>query len=604
MTLTEVTLATLRATFASRDHRPSVDHWAALHDVASTLEAMSNGTAKDKVYLSAIDCGVGKSSTALAFARSLITSADPAHVDVGMIICVNRKREADNMAHQLADLGARVVVLTGDTVESVTAEDVARAQLLITTQQRVEQALDDDRRRTRPFADLETLYYRGAPRQVRVHDEAFLPGEAINLGRDVLGALLGPARRLSVDFNSALDDFMVTLKRTPLGGLITIPDWTEIPNVSVNSLLQELTEADRATSEWRGRDDGVRQEHQRAVKSLFFLAGRSARVWQDNQTGASVLAYRDTLPVDMKPMLVLDASGRVRQTYRDMKKQGLLVPLRPAVKDYAPLTIHWWKRGGGKAAFYTGGNELAKGIAETIAQQPDEDWLVVHHKPSRQVGDVERMVRRQLPRGRGQVSFCNWGNHLGTNEYGDVGHVILAGTLFMSLGHDVALTHLCKGRPMSQRFVDPADAELTQKGETADGVLQAISRGRVRKSDGKKCQPMQAYIIATSQSGMADILAEAFPGSTVVAWDPLKNADKSKAKAALDFVDKALADGQQWVPYAAIREAIKVPDKTNFRRDVLNHPTWKQGLLARRLEVDQPRGRPHGLRRAGLPVAA
>jgi len=74
MTLTEATLAILRTTFTRRNHRPSADHWAALHDVAMTLEAMATGTAEDKVYLSAIDCGVGKLSTALAFARSLITS--------------------------------------------------------------------------------------------------------------------------------------------------------------------------------------------------------------------------------------------------------------------------------------------------------------------------------------------------------------------------------------------------------------------------------------------------------------------------------------------------------------------------------------------------
>ena len=75
---------------------PAVGHWQALGDIAETLEAMANGTANAKIYLSAIDPGVGKSMTTVHFARALVSSS--AHRDVGMLICVGRLNEATAIA--------------------------------------------------------------------------------------------------------------------------------------------------------------------------------------------------------------------------------------------------------------------------------------------------------------------------------------------------------------------------------------------------------------------------------------------------------------------------------------------------------------------------
>ena len=53
--LTAPTLTSLRGYFEQATHRPSHGHWQALGDIAETLEAMANGTADAKIYLSAID---------------------------------------------------------------------------------------------------------------------------------------------------------------------------------------------------------------------------------------------------------------------------------------------------------------------------------------------------------------------------------------------------------------------------------------------------------------------------------------------------------------------------------------------------------------------
>jgi hypothetical protein len=86
--LTEAALTSLKAYFDHHDHHPSDDHWGARSQVVSTMEAMVDGTAQAKVFLSSLDCGVGKTTATIHFARALVAS--PEHRDVGMIICVGR----------------------------------------------------------------------------------------------------------------------------------------------------------------------------------------------------------------------------------------------------------------------------------------------------------------------------------------------------------------------------------------------------------------------------------------------------------------------------------------------------------------------------------
>jgi hypothetical protein len=176
--LTAPTLTTLRAYFEQATHCPSLGHWQALDDVAGTMEAMANGTADAKIYVSDIDPGVGKSMTTVHFARALVSSS--AHRDVGMLICVGRLNEATAIASALSISPDRLALLTSDlTRNAITATEPTNAQVLVTTQQQVERACDG-----RDFRDAAAFFYRGASRQVRVWDEAFLPGIAVTMDGD------------------------------------------------------------------------------------------------------------------------------------------------------------------------------------------------------------------------------------------------------------------------------------------------------------------------------------------------------------------------------------------------------------------------------------
>jgi hypothetical protein len=126
-------LTTLRTYFDTAGHHPSGPHWLALAAIAETMEAMAKGLCLPKVFLSAVDPGVGKSQTVVHFARALMAS--PAHQNVGMIICVGRIKEAVDLAHELAGGKQHVAVLTSDTdANALGSADTRDAQVLITTQ--------------------------------------------------------------------------------------------------------------------------------------------------------------------------------------------------------------------------------------------------------------------------------------------------------------------------------------------------------------------------------------------------------------------------------------------------------------------------------------
>lgn len=82
------------------------------------------------------------------------------------------------------------------------------------------------------------------------------------------------------------------------------------------------------------------------------------------------------MPEDLLPLLVLDASGRVRGTYEHMENHRLnVVRLQEAPKDYAPLTVHVWQKSGSKSGWADNGEELAEGVLNTIMTKPSEGSL-------------------------------------------------------------------------------------------------------------------------------------------------------------------------------------------------------------------------------------
>jgi hypothetical protein len=372
-TLSTTTMRTMRSYFDQQNHFPSVPHWAALKDIAETLESMAEERADAVVYLSAIDPGVGKTQAVAHFARALV--ADPARCDVGMIVCVGRIAEAKAFAAGLGVDRKNFAVLTSDiTANELGSEDATTAQILITTQQRIERLCQG-----RGFGEVAAFHYKGRPRLVRAWDEAWLPGLPLTLSYVDIFEVLKPIQRRCKAMEEGLLAFALDLRERTEGELMDVPDFVNGFGVSLFDIVESVT---------------LKEDQRQTLNAIRIMSGRAARVTREDHFGATALTYHDTLPDDLSPLLVLDASARVRHVYKFVEKhrQGVR-RLKEAVKRYDPLKVSLWKTSGGKTSFSERGDELVKGIVKTILTKPDERWLIVAHKKSGRSPDIEMKLK-------------------------------------------------------------------------------------------------------------------------------------------------------------------------------------------------------------------
>jgi hypothetical protein len=302
-------------------------------------------------------------------------------------------------------------------------------------------------------------------------------------------------------------------------------------------------------------------------------------VRRDGAYGNTVLDYRETLPEGLAPLVILDASGRVRTTYRQWREnRGGLELLTPASKRYDNLTVHCWQTGGGKSAFRQNGQALLDGIAETINSKPDEDWLVVHHKDGIGVDFVPELQKR-ITGNPDRIKLLHWGVHQATNAHASVPNVILAGTLFYRPSYYEALTRLAADKRPAQGAIDVVTERDVEIGEHRHLILQALCRGSVRRCQGDMCAPCNAYIIAATRSGIPEALPVIFPGCRTVRWQPVQKALSGKVKEAAEFViDWFERNPDDLLRFNVVQRAIRIADAKNFKNDVRRHSDFVEAL--------------------------
>jgi hypothetical protein len=450
-TLASRARASLKTTFNTRGHYPSPEMWSALEAVLRAMEAMADGTCEPLVYLSSLDPGVGKTTAVIHFLRELLAS--DAHRHVAVLVCVKRLDQIKAIVAEATLADKDFAVLTASKEHNALGcGSPSGARILFTTHQMVE-----TRCGRRLFRNVAAFHYHGHPRAVRIWDEAILPGRPLTMPRDDLAFLLRSLRSPLPALAGDVEKFFLDLGAVKDGATITVPDFAEKHSVGLNDMLGTIS---------KGQDAEIG-----AIECLWFLSGKVVTIRKDGNRGNTMLDYQDTLPDDFKPVLALDASGRVRTAYRFWEeRRGGIEMLPSAPKRYDNLTIHVWRRGGGKDAFRQDGDRLAEGAAATIATKPQEPWLIIHHKAGAGI-NFEADVRALLPDGGPNVHFLHWGAHDATNSYAHIPNVILAGTLFYRTSHYEALGRLVSGQPSSDGAFEEADRSEIMLGEHRNLVL-------------------------------------------------------------------------------------------------------------------------------------
>ncbi|AHB50447.1 hypothetical protein W911_16885 [Hyphomicrobium nitrativorans NL23] len=404
--------------------------------------------------------------------------------------------------------------------------DHNEARVLFTTQQMVDSRLHN----VDVFRVLDEFFYRHEPRAVRIWDESMLPGEALTLNLDRIGKLLEMVRKVDGRLADRLLDLIAAVNGHPNGSTYQIPDFEAEHSKALRWLSRNKNEVDKKSKE--------------SASTLRLLSGKPVRITHDAK-GKTVLTYRESLPNDFAPVLICDASARVRKTYAlwEVHRKNLLTLAR-AAKSYKNLRIHVWDTGGGKSAWSDKKaklNDLIDGIVQTIKTKPNEEWLIVlHQEDGWNIPDLALEITSLLPDTVRKPSFITWGDHHATNKYVEIKNVILAGTLFFQPSDYEARYRLCAAKPVNVPIGDD-DLDDLKLGEYAHVILQALCRGSVRKCAENCCGPMDAYIIASANTQIPKILPDVFPDCEIVRWQPVAQPLSGHVKLAVEAIDEYFA---------------------------------------------------------------
>jgi hypothetical protein len=439
------------------------------------------------------------------------------------------------------------------------------ARILFTTHQRLVTICTG-----RSFGEVQEFRYRGRLRQVRIWDEGLLPAQTILLsGRDIAGLYRHLPKGIGTELINDLDRFREDFKTAEDRSLIQVPDIAAAHQVSVSDLQRYMREKDGDTK--------------KAAADLWHVFGRKAVIRKDGDPEPTMVSYRENLPYDLAPLVILDASGRVTTTYTLWQQyRGALVRLKPGRKLYDNLTLHVWRIGGGASSFQNDDGLRRSGIVQTIKSNPAEPWLVVCHK--RHEKRLKAEIEVELEGTGTPVEFTHWGLHRATNKYRNVTNVILAGTMFLPPSVLEATGRAAAGcSPEDGLLTGDQERELLL-GHQSDIILQAICRGAARDTIDGHCGRCDAYIIVHPKHGIIERLQEeVFRGCRVVEWMPARRPPSGKVAEALEYVVRWLqANPDGVLLFMDIYKALGM-DRSNFRNLRL-HEDFRTGIEAAGIE--------------------
>lgn len=539
----------------------SSHHHDALQSVVQTMTDMAKGAAERQVYVSSLDPGMGKTTSLIVFLRQVLRSED--YGDAAILVCLSRKAEIERIVQDAGLEEIDFAVLTSDDeVNALSSTPPSEARVLFTTQQMLLSRLRGGRFETCP-----TFHYQGLPREVRVWDEAMEPGQVVMLSSDDIGGLLRFLRRVSADLADTMDGLMDRLRKADIGSLFQFPKLD-------HEVLQRAVAL--LGNDWQAAH----------VEALAELSGQRVRVCSGWGSQRVAVLARTLLPEDLAPVLVLDASARVRETYKLWAEtRGGVVFLPSATKDYSPLMIHVARKGAGKSSWGQNGPALAKTAAEMRSRRPDERCLIIHHKADKHLDAPDLISTAIGPDALANTSFLHWGMHQATNDYADVPVVILAATFNLPPSQYLGLSHASLGLPMDKTLPDGVEKRVAL-GEHGHAILQAVGRGVTRGCSDGKCLPGEVYIIASVGSGIEEALSDWFPGATVKRWYPADwpALTGKVAEAAAHIQQRLEEDPTGPILFQDVMDHIGCSNRSNFNRTIRRHDLFRlwladQGLV-------------------------
>ena len=515
-----------------------------------TLETGLNGELDPIYFLSAIDPGIGKTLSVSLFLKAW---KDRGNLTASSVVIGVSRLDEIKAYVRTSGLGeGDFGVLTSDKASNalgVPQKSLGTAPILFTTQQMIE-----SRTRNRSFSAASEFHYHDEPRTLRIWDESLIPANPLSLRVDDLGLLATPLRYRYPKFVEAVEDLQEALRQAKAGEVIRVPE----------TLASPVREAGTVA----------------IVKTLTMMAGREFLLVDGGQGNMALVGSVRSLPDDFAPAIILDASGRVRTTYRLWEQhRGTLRRLPVAHNDYRNLTVRLWQQATGKATLQNPANlsRIVEGIAKVINDDGEGDWLIVHYKGNDAIfKEVSALVENHTTT---RLQSLTWGRHHGTNDYSHVSSIVIVGQL--NYGDIGFHAHGAAASGLAADQLGDLDVEEVAWGEFQHNLLQAVCRSSVRRSSRGMAGRCRAYIVTSPHPDTEARVAAVFPGCRLWPWRPVEPAMTGRRGEVAEYLLNAFEDPEvDWVRKADMHRSLGL-QRSNFSA-LIAHPEF-QAFLGREL---------------------
>lgn len=478
-------------------------------------------------YLCPLEPGAGKTESISCFieewkARGFLSGGS-------ILIAVNTKDQIKSLVKRLGMDDSDFACFTRDEEFDslgVGIENRSNARILLTTQQMVAaRSFNGD------FNRIPDFFYKGSRRPLIIWDESYIQSEQVSLAVNKIYKLVDDLNEYHRGFADTLAEFAAGLTVNTVGQRVVVGDDIRQFIVMLNT---DAKDGDRNAAR-------IKAEHSQTLDAL--TKGHKGELRLGQYGGVSSLTLvgcGKPMPADFAPVIILDASGRVRATYDLMEAAGVEVVRLPAKpNDYANMKIRFWQTACGKDALRDDAKNrvIIGAVAKVIQERPDEDWLVIGPKASARDGiAVEGWLRETLPpaiNDRGNVRYLHWGRHTATNDYKNVRNVIVIGTFdYGNAGYD-ALAAAARGACTDS--LDRKGSYSLFRAEYSHNLLQAVMRGNARNAKEGKCGECNVYVIASAKVNV-ELLGILFPGADIQMWRKYEKELKGQAKQLVDYL--------------------------------------------------------------------
>ena len=428
--LSDLAFMRLSAFFNDNDSPLIGQHKDALRSFMTNLEEGLKGQLSRKYHLLSLDPGMGKTQACVHFIKAW--RERDFQPSGSILIGVSTLSELQAFAEASALSPSEFAVLTSnEEMNNLGLHHNLHdeAKILFTSQQMIR-----SRTKGKLFTQASEFYFQGQPRSLRLWDETLLPNEPVVLRRDDMMRLVSPLRPLQLEFATELDGLINLMAKAQTGDVLKVPE----------ALGLSRGQRHVARSAVLAGSDRDTFDH------LQLMVGETMVARADERFGMCLVGTTPSLPADIVPLVIIDASGRVRTTYRLWEEhRGTLQRLPSAHNSYEGLLVHLWKASSGKdalAAASTRG-KFAAAIVEAFKRDPEGEWLILTYKDSRDA--LEASIRNAsgaapLP----SLHWMHWGVHKSTNMYRNVENVIIVGQSTYRPADYLGLTLAASGLPV------------------------------------------------------------------------------------------------------------------------------------------------------------